>query len=195
MNFLAHIYLSFDHPGISIGNFMADGLKRQRLEHFPTDFQKGVMLHRTIDEFTDQHPIFKKSCKRIFKVHGHYSRVIVDIFYDHFLAVKWANYHSLPLEVFAQDFYTLLDNYFEELPLKTQHLFPYMKKQNWLVAYKKIEGIDQILKGMQRRTKFSAKLDEASKDLIMYYTDFENDFDTFFKELIIFSKASFDTLK
>lgn len=195
MNFLAHIYLSFDHPGISIGNFMADGLKRQRLEHFPTDFQKGVMLHRAIDEFTDQHPIFKKSCKRIFKVHGHYSRVIVDIFYDHFLAVKWANYHSLPLEVFAQDFYTLLDNYFEELPLKTQHLFPYMKKQNWLVAYKKIEGIDQILKGMQRRTKFSAKLDEASKDLIMYYTDFENDFDTFFKELIIFSKASFDNLK
>jgi len=174
---------------------MADGLKRQRLEHFPPDFQKGVMLHRAIDEFTDQHPIFKKSCKRIFKVHGHYSRVIVDIFYDHFLAVKWANYHSVPLEVFAQDFYTLLDNYFEELPLKTQHLFPYMKKQNWLVAYKKIEGIDQILKGMQRRTKFSAKLDEASKDLIMYYTDFENDFDTFFKELIIFSKASFDTLK
>lgn len=195
MNFLAHIYLSFDHPGISIGNFMADGLKRQRLEHFPTDFQKGVMLHRAIDEFTDQHPIFKKSCKRIFKVHGHYSRVIVDIFYDHFLALKWTNYHSVPLEVFAQDFYTLLDNYFEELPLKTQHLFPYMKKQNWLVAYKKIEGIDQILKGMQRRTKFSAKLDEASKDLIMYYTDFENDFDTFFKELIIFSKASFDTLK
>jgi acyl carrier protein phosphodiesterase len=174
---------------------MADGLKRQRLEHFPTDFQKGVMLHRTIDEFTDQHPIFKKSCKRIFKVHGHYSRVIVDIFYDHFLAVKWANYHSVPLEVFAQDFYTLLDNHFEELPLKTQHLFPYMKKQNWLVAYKKIEGIDQILKGMQRRTKFSAKLDEASKDLVMHYTDFENDFDTFFKELIIFSKASFDTLK
>lgn len=195
MNFLAHIYLSFDHPGISIGNFMADGLKRQRLEHFPTDFQKGVMLHRAIDEFTDQHPIFKKSCKRIFKVHGHYSRVIVDIFYDHFLALKWTNYHSVPLEVFAQDFYTLLDNYFKELPLKTQHLFPYMKKQNWLVAYKKIEGIDQILKGMQRRTKFSAKLDEASKDLVMHYTDFENDFDTFFKELIIFSKASFDTLK
>mgnify|MGYP003771172653 FL=1 len=174
---------------------MADGLKRQALEHFPIDFQKGVLLHRAIDEFTDQHPIFKKSCKRIFKVHGHYSRVIVDIFYDHFLAVKWANYHCVPLVVFAQDFYTLLDNHFEELPLKTQHLFPYMKKQNWLVAYKSIEGIDQILKGMQRRTKFSAKLDEASKDLITHYTDLENDFDSFFKELIIFSKASFETLK
>ena len=174
---------------------MADGLKRQALEHFPIDFQKGVLLHRAIDEFTDQHPIFKKSCKRIFKAHGHYSRVIVDIFYDHFLAVKWANYHCVPLEVFAQDFYTLLDNHFEELPLKTQHLFPYMKKQNWLVAYKSIEGIDQILKGMQRRTKFSAKLDEASKDLITHYTDLENDFDSFFKELIIFSKASFETLK
>lgn len=195
MNFLAHIYLSFNHPGISIGNFMADGLKRQPLEHFPKDFQKGVMLHRAIDEYTDQHPIFKISCKRIFKIHGHYSRVIVDVFYDHFLAVKWANYHSVPLEIFSQDFYALLENHFEELPLKTQHLFPYMKKQNWLVAYKKIEGIDQILKGMQRRTKFSAKLDVASKDLVMHYKDFENDFDSFFKELIIFSKASFDTLK
>ena len=114
---------------------MADGLKRQRLEHFPLDFQKGVKLHRAIDEFTDQHPIFKRSCKRIFKVHGHYSRVIIDIFYDHFLAVKWANYHRLPLEKFSQNFYALLENHFEELPLKTQHLFPYMKNQNWLVAY------------------------------------------------------------
>ena len=70
-----------------------------------------------------------------------------------------------------------------------------MKNQNWLVAYKSVQGIDQILKGMQRRTKFTAKLDEASKDLVLHYTDLENDFETFFEELIIFSEASFETLK
>lgn len=167
---------------------MADGLKRERLERFPEDFQKGVVLHRAIDTFTDQHPLYKKSCKRIFKTHGHYSRVIIDIFYDHFLAAQWSDYHHRPLETFANDFYSLLYKHFEQLPAKTKHLYPYLKAQNWLVTYASIEGIDQILKGMHRRTSFKSKMDTASSDLSLHYNELKTDFDAFFKELIIFSK-------
>ena len=60
MNFLAHIYLSGDNDLITIGNFMADGIKGKRYLKFPPDIQKGIILHRAIDTFTDAHPIVKK---------------------------------------------------------------------------------------------------------------------------------------
>jgi acyl carrier protein phosphodiesterase len=195
LNFLAHIYLSFGHSEISIGNFMADSLKGNVMSAYSQDMQKGVILHRAIDDFTDKHPIYRRSCKRIFEVHGHYSRVIIDIFYDHYLAANWVNYHPDPLAVFAANFYELLDAHFNKLPPKTQHLFPYMKKHNWLVAYESIAGIEQILKGMHRRTSFASKMDMAALDLEKNYKDLGNDFHEFFKELIIFSEHKIKDLE
>lgn len=194
MNFLAHIYLSFDHPEISIGNFMADSIKREALSGFSPMLQKGVYLHRAIDQFTDTHSIYKKSCKRLFKTHGHYSRVIVDIFYDHFLAAQWKTYHPMALSQFATNFYSLLESNMSQLPAKTQYLFPYLKAQNWLVAYETIAGLDGILKGMHRRASFSSKMDVAILDLQAQYPAFKKDFNDFFKELIIFSKDTYQYL-
>lgn len=61
MNFLAHIYLSGDNDLIKIGNFMADGIRGKQFEHFPEDVQKGIVLHRFIDTYTDSHDIFRQS--------------------------------------------------------------------------------------------------------------------------------------
>jgi len=194
LNFLAHIYLSFGHSEISIGNFMADSLKGNALSGYSQDMQTGVILHRAIDDFTDRHPIYRKSCKRIFEVHGHYSRVIIDVFYDHYLAGNWSRYHPDSLSFFAANFYELLETHFNNLPPKTQQLLPYLKKQNWLVAYGSIPGIEQILKGMHRRTSFPSKMDVAALDLKKNYKDLGNDFRKFFKELIIFSEEKIKEL-
>jgi len=188
LNFLAHIFLSFGHEQISIGNFIADSVKGKSQESFSKEIQQGIALHRAIDSFTDSHPLYRRSCKRIFKVHGHYSRVIIDIFYDYFLAKNWPAYHPQPLAQFAAAFYTLLEIEFDRLPPKTQHLLPYMKKQNWLVAYGSLSGIDGILKGMHRRTSFNSKMDLAVNELAAFEKELEGDFKEFFKELIIFSK-------
>lgn len=192
MNFLAHIYLSFDDDEISIGNFVADSIRGNRFQHFPERIRQGIILHRAIDTFTDAHPIPRKSSKRLHRNHSHYSRVIVDVFYDHFLARNWTEYSNEDLGAFAEKFYGLLHAHFEILPEPTKHLMPYMIRDNWLVNYAKVEGIEQVLNGLYRRTGKKSNMDKAVKDLQDHYDLFEAEFTLFFQDLIIFSREKFD---
>lgn len=187
MNFLAHIYLSGENDMVAIGNFMADGIHGKSYKKYPIDMQKGILLHREIDTFTDAHPIVRQSSKRLHKNYGHYSGVIIDILYDHFLAKNWENYSNISLKVYVEDFYTLLEDNFEILPFRVQKLLPFMMADNWLYNYSKIEGIQRVLDGMNRRTKNKSKMNEATKELKTYYTEFEEEFTQFFDELIAFS--------
>ncbi len=194
MNFLAHIYLSFDDDEITIGNFIADSIRSKNYEHLPLKVQKGILLHRAIDSYTDAHQIPKRSSKRLHKNYGHYSRVIVDIFYDHFLAKNWDDYSQIPLAQYVDRFYDLLANNYQILPDNIQHMMPYMISDNWLLNYAKIEGIGRVLSGMNRRTRNKSKMNYAVVDLELHYTDFESEFTSFFDELTIFSKQKYISL-
>lgn len=195
MNFLAHIYLSFNDKEITIGNFIADSIRGNKFRHLPYRIQQGIQLHRSIDTFTDTHKIPKLSSKRLHKNYGHYSRVIVDIFYDHFLAKNWKEYSDIPLEHFVDEFYDLLEEYYDYLPDGTKHMMPYMISDNWLLNYSKMDGIARVLNGMNRRTRNRSKMNFAILDLEEYYDDFEKEFTLFFEELVIFSKHKYNSLK
>ena len=133
MNFLAHIYLSGEDDRITIGNFIADKIHGKAYKKYPFDIQKGILLHREIDTFTDAHPIVRQSTKRLHTNYGHYSSVIVDILYDHFLAKNWKAYSTIPLKDFTVSFYNLLEESYEILPLRIQNLMPFMIADNWLL--------------------------------------------------------------
>ena len=119
MNFLAHIYLSGDNDLLKIGNFMADSIRGNSYENYPDEIKKGILLHRSIDSFTDMHPVYRKSKHRLHEKYGHYSGVIMDIFYDHFLAKNWANYSNKKLEEYAENTNILCINIHSELTAKT----------------------------------------------------------------------------
>lgn len=188
MNFLAHLYLSKDNNNILIGNFIADAVKGNKHKNYPREIEAGILLHREIDYFTDIHPIVKKSKRRLNLRYGHYKGVIIDIFYDHFLAKNWKYYSETPLEIYAENVYGLLQNNKEVFPEKMQKLLFYMVEDNWLVSNASIEGIGKILTGMNRRSKGISKMDLATEDLMEHYQDFESDFTSFFEELIQFSE-------
>ena len=188
MNFLAHIYLSFDHEDLMIGNFIGDFVKGNQFEEYEFEMMKGIMLHRAIDEYTDIHAIVQESKQRLRAKYRHYSGVIVDVYYDHFLAANWADYHSTPLEKFTMQTYKTIMNHLSQLPHGAQYMLPYMINNNWLLNYGKLEGINRALTGMSRRTKFHSKMEEAIGDLREHYNEFESEFRAFFDELILFSK-------
>ncbi|MCW9036420.1 acyl carrier protein phosphodiesterase [Altibacter sp.] len=188
MNFLAHIYLSGDDEGIVIGNFIADGIKGKRYMKYPPAIQKGILLHRAIDSYTDAHPTVRESTAKLHENYGHYSGVIVDILYDHFLAKNWGNYHEIPLEKFVEDFYALLRHNFSILPARIQRMMPYMIADNWLVSYATIAGIGKILSQMNVRTKRVAKMNLAVVELEQHYDAFEEEFTRFFNDLIQYSE-------
>lgn len=187
MNFLAHIYLSGDSKDITIGNFIADGIKGKDYKKYPTQIQNGILLHRGIDSFTDQHPIVRKSTARLHKNYSHYSGVIVDILYDHFLAKNWKDYHEQPLDEYVQNFYTLLNSEYDILPSRIQRMMPSMISDNWLLSYATIPGIAKILEQMNHRLKNISNMNLAVIELEQYYTEFEEEFTSFFIELKTFS--------
>lgn len=162
---------------------MADGIRGHDYEQFPIDVQKGILLHRAIDTFTDAHPIFRKSKHRLHEAYGHYSGVIIDILYDHFLAKNWSAYSEEKLEDYANKFYQSLRENYDWLTARTQGMMPSMIGRNWLMSYSTLEGISMILFQMDYRTKNRANMQNAMKELQEFYTDFETEFTAFFEEL------------
>ena len=183
MNYLAHILLSGTNPDVIIGNFIADSIKGSKYNSYPVEIQKGILLHRQIDAITDAHPAFRKSTKRLHKNYGHYSGIIVDIFYDHFLAKNWSDYSDILLDAYIQTFYKLLRDNFDILPANIQKMAPVMIEGNWLLIYAELEGIDRVLAGMNRRTKNRSGMDKAGQELKEFYTLFEADFKLVMKDL------------
>jgi acyl carrier protein phosphodiesterase len=183
MNFLAHIYLSGDNDLLKIGNFMADSIRGNAYENFPDEIKKGILLHRSIDSFTDMHPIYRQSKHRLHEKYGHYSGVIMDIFYDHFLAKNWKKYSDKNLEVYADEFYQLLSDNYDLLTEKIQGMMPYMIARNWLVSYASISGLEMILFQMDHRTKNRVAMHESIVELQEFYSEFETEFTQFFEEL------------
>jgi acyl carrier protein phosphodiesterase len=184
MNFLAHIYLSGDDDDITIGNFIADGIKGKKYMKFPPKIQKGILLHRSIDSYTDHHPTVRLSTARLHKNYGHYSGVIVDILYDHYLAKNWVKYHATPLDEYIEDFYELLRSNYEILPARIKKMMPYMISDNWLLSYATVPGISKILSQMNVRTRGISKMNFAVIELEEYYSEFEEEFTSFFADLI-----------
>lgn len=184
MNFLAHLYLSPKEEEIIFGNFIADSVKGKVFETYSKRVQHGILLHREIDRYTDQHEVFKQSKKRLSPKYRMYSGVIVDIFYDHFLAKNWNDYSDKELKLFVSQTYLMLVNRFKILPPRSKRILPFMIAQNWLVNYSKLDDLRKVFRGMSRRTSNSGGMLNAVDDLEEHYESFENEFKLFFPDII-----------
>lgn len=173
---------------------MADSVKGSQFMSYENEIQKGILLHRFIDSFTDFHPIYRKSKHRLHEKYGHYSGVIMDIFYDHFLAKNWTLFSTISLHLYSQIFYDLVTLHFDKLTEKTQKMLPYMIQYNWLESYATIEGIETILLQMDYRTKYKGNMSHATHELKLFYNEFESEFLIFFTELINICKQKTNEL-
>lgn len=189
MNFLAHIYLSGESDKLKIGNFIGDFVKASDMERYNDVINQGIRMHWAIDEFTDQHSVVQKSKDRLRPKYGHYAGVIVDIYYDHFLARNWKDYHTEDLRQYVDKQYKMLENHLSILPKKVVHMLPFMIKHDWLFNYQYFEGIERVMQGMANRSSFNSKMEQSVMELKKYHKEFEKEFQEFFPELKAFCKA------
>jgi acyl carrier protein phosphodiesterase len=183
VNFLAHFYLSGNDTGLLLGNFLADSVKGKKYLEYPPEVQKGILMHRFIDHFTDTHPVTEKTKIRLRPRFHHYAPVVVDVFYDHFLAKNFDRYSAVPLKQYAQDVYNKLDAQSSGFPDKSRHFLKYMRMYDWLNAYASVEGIGEVMQGMSRRTPFRSGMENGAEALREFYAEYEADFDEFFPQL------------
>ncbi|MGK7934069.1 MAG: ACP phosphodiesterase [Microcystaceae cyanobacterium] len=189
MNYLAHIYLADHTPESLLGNFLGDFVKGtldQHQKRYNQLILKGIKTHRQVDSFTDQHPIFQQSKRRIVAHHSHFSGILIDIFYDHFLARHWRSFSRENLTDFIAHFYKILEQNYAILPISVQKIFPRIKQENWLLSYQEIAGVQTTCQGLSRRIKRENSLMDGHQDLIQHYGEIESDFLVFFPQLIDF---------
>ncbi len=180
MNFLAHIYLSNNDNNLVLGNFIADMVKGKQIESFSPEIIRGIQLHRKIDHFTDSHEIFLKSKKRLSAKYRHYSGVLVDMFYDHFLAKNWSDYSDEDINDFVKNAYDVLLKNYIILPPRAKKILPFMIASNWLVNYADLGSLQKRLAGLAKRTSFESGMENAVFDLRENYDLFLQEFKSFF---------------
>jgi acyl carrier protein phosphodiesterase len=193
MNFLAHLYLSGNNESLMIGNFVADSVKGSAYEKFTAGIKKGILLHRAIDFYSDNHPVFLKSVERLRPNYKKYAGVIVDIYYDHYLAKNWKDYCDKPLEQYVSEVHALMLKNILLMPEKSVMFLNYAIQTNRLVSYATLKGIGEVLEGMSQRTTFKSNMELAVNDLQKNYTEFEKEFKMFFPEVKEFVRGWLDT--
>jgi acyl carrier protein phosphodiesterase len=193
INYLAHAYLSFGHPGLMTGNIISDFVKGKRRFDFPEDIQKGILLHRSIDQFTDQHQIIREA-KSIFRPdYRLYSGAFVDVIFDHFLANDENEFTGESLFNFSAEVYNALDHHREWLPGTFAQIFPFMKEHNWLFNYRHMEGASRSIQGLVRRAKYLEEAGPAIKLFTQHYQLLQDLYRPFWTELKAFAREQYET--
>jgi acyl carrier protein phosphodiesterase len=183
MNYLAHAYLSFNEDDVLIGNMIADYVKGKAKFSYPAGIQKGISLHRAIDEFTDSNPATIQA-KQLFRpAYRLYAGAFMDIVYDHFLAIDVKEFTNNSLEVFSNKVYETLEKSIDLLPLKFQKLFPYMKAQNWLYNYQYDWGLEKSFQGLVRRAKYIEESNTAFEIFNKNYKELQLSYNELFPAL------------
>jgi len=193
MNFLAHLYLTKDlSEKVSIGNFIADAVKGQKaIEEYDEEMQLGIRIHREIDSFTDQHALFLKGTKRLHEKYRKFSGIIMDIFYDHILAIHWDQYSELSLRQFATYQYDMIERHKEFLPDRTRLWFDYMRTNDLLFTYSKEETIDITFERMDKRTGNISGMSTAINELRLYKEEYSLEFGEFFEAIKMHIESTF----
>lgn len=188
MNYLAHAFLSFNDPFLLTGNMISDFVKGKTKFDFPSSIQKGIELHRAIDDFTDFHPVTAMAKELFRKDYRLYSGPFVDIVFDHFLALDEEQFvHNKGLKNFTETTYRQLLENTSHFPSAFQKIFPFMQSQNWLYNYSYKEGIRKSFGGLVRRASYLDESDIAYRIFNENYRQLENYYAEFFPQLKEFS--------
>jgi acyl carrier protein phosphodiesterase len=189
MNYLAHLLLAGPEPEALLGALMGDFVKGPLGVQYPPAITRALVLHRKVDSFTDAHPVTAASRARISPERRRFAGIMVDLFYDHFLARDWAAHATEPLDTFTRRVYALLERHTPLLPDRLRLIAPRMAKYDWLGSYAEIESIHTALDRMSLRFKRENRLAGAGAELDANYAALEADFRGFFPDLVRFARA------
>jgi acyl carrier protein phosphodiesterase len=183
MNWLAHLFLSEPTPAFRVGNLLPDLLPASDLTRLPPEFQRGIRRHLQIDAFTDSHPIVRRSILLVGPAYRRFGGILIDMFYDHFLACDWRRYSEATIEDFSSTIYSSFDSLGQDLPLNASNRLQQIKEADLLCSYREIDGIRRALERIGDRLRRPVSLGESIAQLELHYDALHADFTEFFPKL------------
>ncbi len=183
MNYLAHAYLSFGQPGILAGNIFSDFVKGKKKFDYPAEIQRGIQLHRDIDQFTDQHESTRQAKEIFRKPYRLYSGAFTDVAFDHFLATDPTAFTESSLYDFSRWVYITLNSYGQYFPEAFKYMYPHMREHNWLYNYRLRSGMEKSFGGLVRRAAYLTESETAFHLFEENYDSLRACYQSFFPEL------------
>ncbi|WP_458377793.1 acyl carrier protein phosphodiesterase [Pseudomonas fluorescens] len=187
MNYLAHLHLGGQRPGQLLGSLYGDFVKGRLQGQFDPEIEAAIQLHRSIDVFTDRHPLVDVALSRFSLTRRRYAGIVLDVFFDHCLARDWTLYADRSLELFTSDVYRVLSNQ-PQLPERLARIAPHMMANDWLGSYQEFDVLEQVLRGISRRLSKPEELAAAMQELRVLYEPLSEDFRLFYPLLQNFSQ-------
>jgi len=187
MNYLAHLHLGGQRPGQLLGSLYGDFVKGRLQGQFAPEIEGAIQLHRSIDVFTDRHPLVDVALSRFSLTRRRYAGIVLDVFFDHCLARDWALYADRPLALFTSDVYRVLSSE-RQLPGRLAQIAPHMVANDWLGSYREFEVLEQVLRGISRRLTRPEELAAAMQELRRLYEPLSEDFRLFYPQLQDFAR-------
>jgi acyl carrier protein phosphodiesterase len=191
LNYLVHLYLAGQDTELQLGGLMGDFVKGNIPADYPERLALGLRLHRRIDSLSQNSPHTRRSRQRLDPKFGHGRGIIIDIFYDHFLASTWADHSPEPLESYAANVYRMLQKNHLQLPPALQQIAPRMIEHNWLVSYQQQKVVGKALEKISRRLSRPLPLAQGIDDLVAHEESLRQDFSDFMTEAIEFVRQEF----
>lgn len=186
MNYLAHLHLGGSRSGELLGSLYGDFVKGSLQGRWPADIEAGIRLHRQIDAYTDSHPLILQAKCRFPTERRRYAGILIDLFFDHCLAVHWHDYADEPLQPFTARVYQVLRDE-PQLPDKLALIAPRMAAEDWLGSYREFAVMEQVIAGMSRRLSRPEGLAGGVAELERLYRPLQKDFREFYPQLQSFA--------
>ena len=187
MNYLAHLHLGGQRPGQLLGSLYGDFVKGRLQGQFEPEVEAAIQLHRSIDVYTDRHPLVDVSLSRFSVTRRRYAGIVLDVFFDHCLARDWTLYADRPLTQFTSNVYRVLSAE-SQLPERLAKIAPHMMAHDWLGSYREFDVLEQVLRGISRRLTRPEELAGAMQELRVLYEPLSEDFRLFYPLLQNFSQ-------
>lgn len=190
MNFLAHLHLAHLAESSLPGNLLADFVRGNPYEHWPTPVADGILMHRRLDAMTDNlpevqeaRPLFRPETRRV-------APITLDVVWDHFLARHW---HRFSPEVTLADFSRFAEQSIMPClpgtPESFQALNAVMWRERWLERYAEPAYMARVLDGMARRRPRLAALRDSCQDFLDHYARLEALFFRFYPRLMALARS------
>ncbi len=183
MNLLSHALLSPPDHGTLVGNLIADWVKGRARLALPESFHPGLTLHRRIDAFTDTHPLVEHCSNLLAPRWGRYSTVLVDILFDHCLAIDWHHFCPLPRRDFIASVYAALRAHLALIPERARYGVCVLLADDWFNAYATLDGIALSLTRLSGRLRHNIELAPAVDDFLTHRPAFLTAFHQFLPQI------------
>ena len=188
MNFLAHVFLGRAQPSAIVGQLCGDFVRGSKLEGFSAPVQAAIRHHRSIDSYTDRHDTNVAARELFAAPHRRFAGIIVDVVYDHFLALDWDTYSDVPLDQYVDLVHESLASHDSMLPDNLKRFAPILRSEKILQNNRHRSHIDLTLQRLSQRRQSLLPLATAAPFMWQNEAALKQGFDAFFPELIAYSE-------